>query len=239
MITIACVLKYERAGFYDSSYVLALARGVQARLELPHRFLCLTDRPDDVSKEVIPHLGPKYDITILPLKQNLKGWWSKTEIWDPMYGKEFGRILYTDLDTFIVGSLNDIAGFDGDLCVLRDFYYPKAPSVPLVNFACGKMKKVWSTFQLNPGHWMTEGDKMIAPHFGDQILVTGAKTLKVDTYQFFQDVFPGQVVSYKIHCRAEGKPPKGARLVNCHGTPKPHEIKDPWFRREWLQLTRK
>jgi hypothetical protein len=40
----------------------------------------------------------------------------------------------------------------------------------------------------------------------------------------WQDLFPNQIVSYKVDCRANGYAPEDARIVAFHGNPRPHEI---------------
>jgi hypothetical protein len=239
MISVVCVLR--SGGIYTPAYVRALARGVQENLSLPHKFVCLTDLKD--SSMSLPDDLQKY-VEVIPLEYGWPKWWSKVEVWNPKLGKQLGRILYVDLDSLVVGNLNDIAGYDGDLCILRDFYYLDTPSVPIANFISGRMKPAWKVFSKNPHYWMQEGDKCVPPHFGDQILVSKAVDLNSFVSEdghlvdYWQDILPGQVVSYKIHCQNKPNKPENARLIGCHGVPKPPDIKDLWFRSLWLRYSR-
>jgi hypothetical protein len=225
MINIVCVLR--SGGVYDTSYVRALARGVQENLRLPYRFVCLSD------------LQFKFPgVEVIPLKYNWPGWWSVVEAWNPTFGNSDQNTLYIDLDTLVVGSLDDIVGYDGDLCVLRDFYRTEHPANGVMYYSPRVLKPFWKAFKKNPTYWMAEGGKMIPPHFGNMIF--WRENLLETPYEYWQDIFPGQIVSYKVHCRQGliGKIPAGARLICSHGIPKPPEIKDSRYRHLWLKYSR-
>jgi hypothetical protein len=40
------------------------------------------------------------------------------------------------------------------------------------------------------------------------------------------------VLSYKRHVRRKGLP-ANARIVSCHGKPRPHEINERWAKENW------
>jgi hypothetical protein len=46
------------------------------------------------------------------------------------------------------------------------------------------------------------------------------------------DLFPGQVRSYKGHVRQNGL--GDTRICYFHGELKPHQIDEPWIREHWL-----
>lgn len=222
MISVVCVLK--SGGIYNTTYVKALARGIKVNSTLPYKFWCMTDTPFKFP-----------GVNILSLRLNLPGWWSKVEVWNPSLAGILGRALYIDLDTLVTGNIDNILGYDGDLCLQRDFAFLDCPSIPIVNFAPKAMKPVWDVFHKDPERWMREGDKCIAPHFGDQILVSKALKVPLEC-DYWQDILAGEIVSYRFECRNH-LPPE-ARLVSCHGLPKPHEIKEPWFRQLWLKYSK-
>lgn len=101
MLTVACVWVNGHVPF-GVEYVEKLQHMVQRWVHRPFRFVCFTDRPwllpDGMDRVVIPSPG------------KLKGWWSKVELFNPAH-ELTGRVLYLDLDTLIVGSLDDIFDF--------------------------------------------------------------------------------------------------------------------------------
>lgn len=46
------------------------------------------------------------------------------------------------------------------------------------------------------------------------------------------EIFPGQIVSYKGHVKKHGL--GDARIVYFHGHEKPHEIEDEWVKQHWM-----
>jgi hypothetical protein len=100
MITVACV--WVKANVpYSVEYVANLRAMVRKHLTRPHRFVCLTDRPDQLPSGVEP-------IRIHHLS-DLAGWWAKLCLFAP--GALSGRSLYLDLDSIVVASLDPIIDF--------------------------------------------------------------------------------------------------------------------------------
>lgn len=101
MLTVACVWVRGHVPF-TLEYVTRLETMVRAHLSEPFEFVCLTDRPWQV---------PAHIRTIsIRLPQGLKGWWAKLELFHPQRHWP-GRVLYLDLDTLIVDSLDPIVRF--------------------------------------------------------------------------------------------------------------------------------
>lgn len=219
MINILTVLK--SGGDYSRDYVINLRRGVAQCLNAEHRFICLTDTVQETV------FDDDMMIQWEPLENDFPGWWSKVEAFSPRMEK-YGRILFIDLSCIPVGSLDDLAAYAGPACITSDWYYG-GPSQSIVNYAPGEMRAVWDLFISDPEKWMAEGDKRIAPNFGDQILVNEA--FGAAGLDRWQELFPGQVVSFREHCK-DG-PPRGARLVKFHGRPRIHECEEPWVETAW------
>ena len=207
---------YKSGGAFGPEYVTNLVRSVEAALEDEHRFVVLTDDVSDlppwIETESLRHDWPR--------------WWSKAEIFRPDL-ERFGRMLYIDLSSVIVGQIDDLAGYRGEACVTRDFYCG-GPSQSVLNFAPGSLRCAWDKMIADPEGVMAEGDKMIAPNFHDQILMADLEWL-----DYWQDVTPDQVVSFKLHC--EQGIPENARIVKFHGKPKPHEIIEGWVKHVWAE----
>lgn len=190
MLTVACVLK--SGGVYNADWVAKLRAGFAKHLTIAHRFVCLSDV--DVPCERIP------------LRHDWPGWFSKIEVL-----RLQGPVLYLDLDTAIVGSLDDLAHAATTMrfAMLRDFYRGNGlgSGVMAWNDDVGSL---YERFLIAPHAWInrcTGGDQ----HFLE--LATNGEGV-----ERLQDVLPGQIVSYKIHCRFGI--PKDARIVCLHGAPK-------------------
>lgn len=86
-LKVICVMK--SGGDYDADDVYNLKRMVTKQLKIPHQFICYSD---------VPELADR------TLDNNLPGWWSKLEIF-----REKGPCLFFDLDTAILGNIEDLA----------------------------------------------------------------------------------------------------------------------------------
>lgn len=195
MTTIACVLK--SGGWCNATDVVHLAAGVAQHCG-PHRFVCLTDLPR------IP------GVETLPLARADAGWWSKMSLFEP--GTFDGPTVYIDLDTRIVGNIDDMLAYTGKPLVLRDFFRPDSMIGSGVMLWSGNaMRSVWDAFARDPEGTMRDHnrrmDHFIVKHLPD--------------HGFVQDTFSG-VYSYKKHCRPVV--PADARVVAFHGSPRPSEV---------------
>jgi len=108
MITVACVFVRGHVP-YTPEYVVRLRAMVTKHLSLDHRFVCLTDRPSRLPA----------DLTTLPIPGPgaLAGWWSKLHLFDRE--QPLGdRVLYLDLDSLVVASLDPIATYPAPLALV-------------------------------------------------------------------------------------------------------------------------
>jgi hypothetical protein len=202
-LTVASVLR--KSPDYDVDYVERLAAGVSSHLTVPHRFVCLSDVPVPVER--------------IPLEFGLPGWWSKMELF-----RLPPPVLYFDLDTVIVGSLDGIADHArrSAFTALRDFYRPDGLGSGMMSWALD-VSDLYRAFSESPIRWMDQYGAR-----GDQAFIED-RFRKPDKWQ---DVVPGQVVSYKAHVRkatrrletGTGDIPDNARVVCFHGKPRPREI---------------
>ena len=126
-----------------------------------------------------------------------------------------GPAVFFDLDTVIVGPIDDLVEVGDDLCILRDFHRPQEYGSGLMSFRPEKMTEVWNQFIRSGCPIMRRGD---------QAFIERAKP----EAEYFQDKWPGQVVSYKLNCAKRGVPTY-ARVVCFHGMPRPHEVTDPFL----------
>lgn len=142
---------------------------------------------------------------------DLRGWYNKMYLFKP--GVLSGSCVFIDLDTVIVGNVDELFSYEGDLCVLRDFHFQRHYGSGLMAFRAEALSAVWTEFVARGCPVVKHGDQ----RFLEKIFPDA---------DFFQDRLPGQTVSYKVHCQKRGVP-YYARVVCFHGTPRPHEISDP------------
>lgn len=209
MLTVCTVLR--SGGEYMPRHVELLREQVQKHLP-GCTFVALSDQ----------HLKTT---TRVPLKYpQWAGWFAKMELFSPDLR---GDILYFDLDTVIVDSLEDIASV-GKLTVLRDFYRDGVRK-PEQGIGSGVMyipedarPEVWNAW--TKGNTFQIISDLRHRGVGDQDFLG---KLWYDKAARWQDEVPGQICSYKVDCNpkwsagAVGKVPPGARAVCGHGRPRP------------------
>ena len=208
-VTVACVLR--SGGVYDARWVLALKAQVERHLPVPHRFVCLSDMP-------VP------GVEVILLTQDWPGWWSKVELFRPDLFD--GQAVYLDLDTLAIGDLSDLAGYEGDFALLRNWNRPEGYGSGVMLWRpSSDSARIFLDFAVDPAGHMerhrSDGDQ----GWIGEVIGTG------DDIGRLQDLFPGQVASYKIdHCHTQA--PAGTRLVAFHGRPKPNNC-GGWAQVAW------
>lgn len=216
-----------RPGWTDRTlavqYVNRLYQGIRRNLDTPFRFICLTNEPmpfvDGVEKRP---LRPLSWVGCLP----------KLNVHDPSLGLA-GRVLVFDLDTVIVGDLADIAGYDGPF-ITRAWFKGIQRGVwlsggDLLGFEAGETSWLWDKASSNPG--------MVERFTGGRERFVYREW--VDDLRYWQRELPGQVISYKRHVQnnkgTSERIPSGARVISCHGRPRPHQMTDiQWVKEHWV-----
>jgi len=213
MLTVALVLR--SGGDYGPVDVRRLVRQLWGRLigHVEHRIVCLSDMP-------VP------GVDVVPLAHGWPGWWSKLELFRPGVFPNGDRIFYIDLDTILLGPIDSILSIDQRFVVLEDFYHPPKYGSGLMMWTAGDAMLrdlVWTPFAADPERAME-----VSGWWGDQAWLW--RTVPLDAVSYFQRERPGEVVSFKVHCR-DGRPPEGARVVCFHGRPKPADLAElDWVR---------
>lgn len=214
VVTFVCL----NAGNYlgqGALYVNNLADMVRRNMPdgVDWRFVCLTDDPR----------GLINGIEIIPLPKDVKGWWGKLYLFRKGLFPDGQRIVFLDLDTLIVGSLAEIIKYDGDMAILRDFYFPQRGAPGVIAFRSGFGHRIWD-------EWVAEGrpEHEMGDLWWIERLDQGRFTRNIDR---LQDKFPKAFVSYKADCR-DGIP-DGSKVVCFHGNPRPHHFPSPWVRNIW------
>jgi hypothetical protein len=185
MLTVACVQVGNFLG-RGEEYVAKLSSMVARNLSQPHRFECITesDKP---------------------------GWWAKADLFEP--GRFYGRVMYLDLDTVIVGPLEQLAASKGILH-LADWGWTKNDyGSGVMVFDAGEHEEIFTRYTPDVPKCF-RGDQDFIKTIGE-----------------WPALPKGLNVSYRYH--AKNGPPAGAVTVSMHGQPKPHEITTGWVPQFW------
>jgi hypothetical protein len=219
-IVVACVLK--SGGCYDARYVANLERQVRSHMHVPYRFVALTDCLDG-----------EVDCVKLPLVHGWPGWWSKLELFNHEALGRPSRVIYFDLDTLILGDITRLATAPlyAKFYMIRGFRHPERRGSGVMVWA-GNYSKLYDQFVKSAPHYLTKVGA-IRP-LGDQLFIKSAicRHYRQEPEPLQASLFPG-LVSYKNDCLPHGGPPDGASIVCFHGTPRIHQVSDPWVREVW------
>ena len=216
MITVACVLR--TGGVFTREWVWALKRGLARNLE-HFDFIVLTD---DTAVE------PYWRV---PLQTDWPKWWSKLEVFRPGLFEAGTQVLYLDLDTLPVADLSPIATTPVHFAMLRDFYHPQFAQSGVMMFEPSDLTAaVWERAQRSIAHVMRRyrGDGEFLHAATNELATVHSSAARL------QDLFPGRVVSYKVHAR-QGVPPN-ALLVCGHGNPRFNTPAAGWAYEQWKSL---
>jgi len=180
------------------------------------RLVCLTDDPAGLHK----------DIETIALPPEIRGWYGKLYMFKPDLFADGERVIYFDLDTLIVGKLDDLVAYEGQFATLEDFYYPNRVGPAVIAWEAGfKASRIWS-------RWVTEGrpENPLGDLWWLNELDGGDFAKRADK---LQTLFPGAFASFKRDC--DPYPPKGTKVVCFHGLPRPHEAAetDEWVAMAW------
>jgi len=191
-------------------YVDNLFKAVSRHLSMPWRGVCLTDDPSSLPEGIEPLAPPA-----MP-----PSWWHKLGLHQPGLFAPGERVVFLDLDTLILGSMDDIASYRGKFAIMSDVFHPEHCQSAVMCWEAGTTDHIWTIWD--------RGGRPSFDRRGDQAwveqMMPGADRL--------QSLFPGQIVSYKADCFLRGRP-DDARLCVFHGQPRIHDVDTPWVREAW------
>lgn len=212
MLTVACVLR--SGGIYTPEWVRKLRDGVARHLTIPHRFVCLSDVPVPCER--------------IPLVDGWPDWWSKIELFRA--GLFDDTVLYFDLDTVPVGSLDAIARHPHRFTMAHEYYRPEKLCSTAMAWR-GDYSRIYDAFERDADALMHRYD-VVEPgngRIGDQAFIED----QIGHADAFRDLFGERsIASYKVH-RCQDEPPADAAVVAFHGLPKPHQITTGWVPATW------
>lgn len=210
MLIVACVETGNYLG-RGAEYVRKLKDAVARHLSEPHVFRVYTD-------SLLRH-WPSLQVTGLEITEikPLAGgsWWNKLHLFSPIAFQPGDRVLYLDLDTIIVGSLDSLARASGILHLGKWGWTKNDFGSGVMAWRHGEHAEIWERFT----------PKVPTKYRGDQDWLT-----HLGGWAALPD---GVCVSYRYHCQKLGKPPEGAAVVCFHGVPKPHQVTEQWATESW------
>jgi hypothetical protein len=228
-----------------AKYVNNLYKGVLQYTVEPFHFICFTNEKLDVLPGI--EIRPFRKVTQMGVLPRLY-----------MFSEEAGlfghQVLCLDIDILITGSLVDIMNYDGLFCARSKFRFGEGHKLDgdIMSFRAGKEteKMFWKPFIRNVKavEKQTEGRERY-----------WYRQIANDTADRWDVVVPNQVISYKRHVMKRiamdypdviqmkrerhrikrlvtqgGNPlPENARIVSCHGTPRPDQIQGQWVKKYW------
>jgi hypothetical protein len=223
MSTVVCVLRTGKRFIdglpYRVEHVTKLRKGVAANLPLPHRFICLTDIPEDVTAA---------GVEAVPLPTAWNGWWSKINLFAP--DLLTGPTLYFDLDTLIVGDISPLFRRTPGITMVADFYGPHMMNSSTMAWK-GDFCGIWHTYASDPTGIAATYDSQRGSKIGDQGFIhdtLNACAQPIDTFD------PAHVISFKQ--KAQHEIPPDARVLAFHGGDKMDGPASGWAYKMWSDL---
>jgi hypothetical protein len=205
---------------YGAEYVNRLYGMVSRHITPPFRLVCLTDNRQGIRPEVecfnLPELG-------VPHPQRTMGKWRKQILWGRSVPGLEGVALFIDLDSVIVGALDDYfsIGNPNDVYVARNWARPleKLGQTSVFRFPVGGNAHVLEDFRADP---QAIADKyQFEQHYVTHAVTGGVKFWPEDwTKHFRLHCMPAFPLCYFVQARL----PAGARIVTFPGGPNPDDV---------------
>jgi hypothetical protein len=181
--------------------------GIKTHSTIPHEIVCLTDLKPEKFKEI--------PVKVIPLENDWPGWWSKMEVFRP--GLFDGPVVYLDLDTVLVGNIDKLFRRSFRFAMLEPFH----PRLKYGKWASGIM--AWNG-DYSGIYKQFKAGFVRAQRGPDQASIVQYLSFQPES---INKEFGKGIYSYKRHCMRKGLP-ADAKIICFHGTPRPHQVKEPW-----------
>lgn len=201
---------------YDVEYVNKLYRAVQRTTVGPIDFHCITDCDSGIHEDVICHPLPDEDVT---------GWWWKLSLFNrEFYPSIRGKTLFIDLDMVIVKDLDSLIHYSSDASVVGVF---------------DRVHKDLSSAILL---WDRDGDHDLDKLWAKYLLYRGRKDKWWGDQAVICDLIPSRACfpeewtpSWKFCVKQRGLSEE-ARVIDFHGKPDPHDLRDNILIKKYWKL---
>ena len=197
---------------YSDYHVQRLQQSVRENLDMPHNFVCVTDR--DIG-----------GVACRPPWSDLPGWWGKLDLF--RVATEFN--LFFDLDVVIAGDITDMVNAHVDDALAMPMNWAQSG-----HGGCQSSVMFWRQHSQNlrirrrfpedAAHWPPVNKPGV--WWGDQEYIT---SLRDEGRIEVASISADWIRSYKYHVRGKGLP-DDCRVVVFHGDPKPESVSESWFR---------
>jgi len=214
MLHVVCVNCGEK---YGDIYVDRLYAMVSRHLHVPFDFTCFTDRPRQISGEII-----QFDTT----PWALRGWFNKLKLLDAP-AMPYDSMLFFDISLIIKADLQPLVDYvqDHPFVIVRDWHYDCFNSCVMWITGHDRTQQVWAEYMA--------GTVYQTRHHGDQDFIHAV--FRANGWLASTCTFPPSwIVSYKNLRRTRRFAPTesaqlldGALVLKFHGFPKPHELLMP------------
>jgi len=216
---------------YHPGYVDRLGEGLLRHMNMPYRFVVVTERPQT--------FGPtmSYQVRLQDIElTRIKGCFARLRLFDPTFQRKLGclpgdRILVLDLDLILTGKLAPLIERPEPFVILQGVNNPKHPCLYTGTIwltTAGYRPDVWSDFSLEAA------EKLPRYAFPDdqgwmhhKLPNAGAYTDQDGVWAFRKGPWPEGCLGL----------PEGARVVAFPGSRDPAQfVHLPWVRKEWLGI---
>ena len=220
----AVIICMKWGSLYGPDYVNVLYNAVADNIDIPFRFVCLTDDRAGILDAVecfdIPDHGWGEG-------EFRFGGWPKLSVFAKDLCGLQGRALFVDLDTVIVGNITELFGVGGGVVVIRE--WPRFND----HFRQQKVRGMTSIFSFTIG----QEAHILDRYLDDPVAARGSVrheqawvTKVAADLQFWPE---GWIVSFKRNLLAypivnrfvpPAEPPMDAKVVAFHGVPRPIDV---------------
>lgn len=144
------ILTFKWGGKFSYLDANRVAGMVERYFKRPHRFVCITDRPEGVTCETYPLWLDLGDIPNPTAGR--PSCFRRLKLFDPDFAARFGdNLMWIDLDTILVNDVTDLWTRDEDWIAWRDpAYRPKgqvsAYNGSMVKWRRGVHRELWDDF---------------------------------------------------------------------------------------------
>jgi hypothetical protein len=205
---------------YGPEYVNRLYAMVARHLSPPFRFVCLADTGEGLRREVeyfeLPELGCAHPVGTM-------GKWRKQVLWGERVPGLTGVALFIDLDSVVVGSLEDYFSYGepGDVILARNWARPleRLGQTSVFRYPVGSNPQILANFRADP--------QGIADRYGfEQHYVTASVRGGI---KFWPEAWTRH---FRLHCLPPfplryfmtARLPRDARIITFPGGPNPDDV---------------
>jgi len=201
---------------YSAGHVNALHAMVSQNLDIPHKFVCVTNMPENINCETIPLWDDPLVPGVLAHKPNC---YKRLKAFSPEIKQIFGeRFISLDLDVVIRGNITDIIDRKEDFIMLKGGSTPYNGSMWMMT--AGARKQVWEDFDPRASPAQAKAAKMPSGknYYGsDQAWIS----YKLGTKEKTWDENDGIYQYWNGLNRNPGRIPENAKIIFFNGAINP------------------